>query len=131
MEKRKLAIVLILLVACALAVWLGPLFVPRYSSNPNIPAGLSYTSFNYTIPENYLINSVKFSELDFVYTENDEYYCKPIREKAAIVDYYSYSEPGLGGKSLKRYAVVCGDNYIIVDLEYCCRHDVYGPFQKT
>lgn len=118
---------------------------PIKKINQNIPAGFLYTSLNEKIPEeNYLPGKVEFSgqvdsELILAEPTANRFDCKKTAGDdkiypAAIVSYYEFA-PGYtygilrssGGWSF-RYAVVCENNYFIVDGADHFGIKMYGPF---
>jgi len=98
--------------------------------NENIPSGFLYESGE--IPDSYLSDK-NYIFYDIFYrgdcSFNDNFSCVSSGTPAELIKYFT-SDPGyniMGGWSF-RYAVVCGNQYLIVDGSDAIGEKIYGPF---
>ncbi len=112
---------------------------PTERVNKNVPTGMLYLSGE--IPESYLLvgtldGGIVDNELILADPITGEFHCKKLEESNIIyggekVEYYSYS-PGwgvMGGWSF-RYAMLCGENYFVIDGKDSMGMRMYGPFKR-
>ena len=124
------------------------LFFPRgggHYTNLNIPSELLYQSEQESLPMNKFIEPVmtggmylsgQMYDTDLLYQEDGVFYCKQSLDKARIIEYFHYSPPQaplfmISGGWGYRYALVCGDNYWIVDGRDSLGERLFGPFQAA
>jgi len=134
---------LFIIIACVLAVAvIYCLNIPGeiHRINTNVPAGFLYQNSSEDIPASNLIqqrfpetkNISTYLSIKEIYSGSkwlrEDYVCLDTGEVAQLIEYYYYASATKEGADLYRYALVCGNDYFIVDYNDPLGQRFYGPF---
>jgi hypothetical protein len=80
------------------------------------------------LPEDKLLAWNEPLNTEHIYQQGSKFICRDTGKEAEKVEFYSHSSGKIGGWRY-RYALVCGNNYWIVDAADSFGKMVYGPFE--
>lgn len=96
--------------------------------NADIPSGFLFTEKD-EIPESFRVNENYQDIRQVGDTFSDKFYCQKTQKDAEIVNYWKQTAGyGIVGGWSYRFAVVCGDDYLVVYGADHLGESIFGPF---
>ncbi|MFH1253012.1 MAG: hypothetical protein V1664_01625 [Candidatus Uhrbacteria bacterium] len=135
MKYKKILLVIIIIGLLVLIFLTGKYFIEHQTGygavdyvNTNVPNGLLFVEKS-EIPENLLVKPDYQNIKQVGQMFSTQFYCQNLEKDAEIIEYWKQTAGyGIVGGWANRYAVICGNEYLIVDDADYFGEKIYGPF---